>query len=265
MVAKEAVVYFVACDPRYFLDYGLTLACSIHERVGRGHVHFHFFNPTAESWAAWQELRVRLDTLAHSATWEHVDYESLGGKSFYCINARFARLYQLLESMAAGTRVLMLDADSLVRGDPAPALAAARDIAVAHAADEPFWHQYLGGFTSFRATPTACRFLERLARFLATNLATGHARRFMDQIALYVCVHRRDPEAATAVDELPVGVFCDTLFTDGALIWSVTVGKAEDSPFDRERRSLLDRYGWAAAAHRTVAGAADDGSGGPAI
>ena len=241
---EHATVYFVPCDPRYFFEYGVALACSIHESVAAGAVHFHLYNPTPELWTRWGELRARLGSLVFTATWERVDYDAFGGIGPYCIMSRFARLYQVLGAARPGTRVVMLDADSLVRGDPGSALATGREIGLAHVANEPFWHQYLGGFVTFRATPAAHNFLLRLGRFLATNLAAGRSRAFMDQIAMYVCMHRRDEETVAAVDELPIAVYCDTLFGEHALIWSVTQRKSADSAFDQARRSLLARYGW---------------------
>jgi tetratricopeptide (TPR) repeat protein len=241
---EHATVYFVPSDPKYFFEYGVALACSIHESVAAGALHFHLYNPTPELWVRWEELRARLGPLVLTATWERVDYDAFGGIGPYCIMSRFARLYQVLVAARPGTRVVMLDADSLVRGDPGAVLATGREIGLAHAANEPFWHQYLGGFATFRATPAARQFLMRLARFLAANLAAGKSRPYMDQIAMYVCVHGRDQETTAAVDDLPIAVFCDTLFEEHALIWSVTQRKSADSAFDQARRSLLARYGW---------------------
>jgi tetratricopeptide (TPR) repeat protein len=241
---EQATLYFVPCDPRYFFEYGVALACSIHESAAEGALHFHLYNPTPELWARWEELRARLDSLVFTATWERVDYDAFGGIGPYCIMARFARLYQVLGEVRPGSRVVMLDADSLVRGDPGAALAAGREIGLAHAANEPFWHQYLGGFVTFRATALARHFLMRLGRFLSMNLAAGRSRAYMDQVAMYVCMNSGDEEIAAAVDELPIAVFCDTLFGEQALIWSVTQRKSADSAFDQGRRVLLARYGW---------------------
>lgn len=238
----NSLVYFIACDPTYFFEYGIALACSIRETTHRSLIHFHIYNPTAELWSALPGLRTRLVPLTLSLTWELVDYDRFGGKSFYCIFARFSRLYQLLVSATAGIRVVMLDADSLVRSDLAPALAGGREIGLAHAEHEPVWHRYLGGFTTFRASPAALQFLHELSTFLTTNLATGQARAYLDQIALFACVYQRKAAVDEIVDNLPNTVFCDTLFLEDALIWSVTQNKGVDSPFDRARRSILGRY-----------------------
>ncbi len=170
---ENVLVYFIACDPRYFQEYGIALACSIRDITARDAIHFHIYNPTPELWSALHELRSRITPLMLSVTWESVDFDRFGGKSAYCSFARFSRLYQLLLGTSADLRVVMLDADSLVRGDPAPALARGREIGLAHAGDEPLWHQYLAGFTTFRASPVATRFLHALSNFLATNLADG--------------------------------------------------------------------------------------------
>ena len=181
-----------------------------------------------------------LAPLPLSATWESVDFNRYGGKGLYCACARFSRLYQLL--LSTTNRIVMLDADSLVRGDLAVSLTQRRDIGLVRAEDEPLWHQYLAGFTTFRRSPAAEQFLKELGTFLATNLATGRARLYLDQIGLYACVHRRGGSFAEAVDHLPIATFCDTLFRDGALVWSVTQSKDEDSPFALLKRSVLRRY-----------------------
>jgi hypothetical protein len=185
-------------------------------------------------------LRSGIEPLMVSVTWESVDFERFGGKSLYCISARFSRLHELLQTAPPGLRVVMLDADSLVRGDLAPALAGGREIGLVHAEHEPPWHQYLAGFTTFRVSPAATRFLHDVSAFLATNVTIGRARVYLDQIALYACA--REAMAMEVIDHLPLDVFCDTLFGESALIWSVTQNKGADSPFDRARRSVLERY-----------------------
>jgi tetratricopeptide (TPR) repeat protein len=43
---ENVLVYFIACDPRYFLEYGIALACSIRDTTVRDAIHFHIYNPT---------------------------------------------------------------------------------------------------------------------------------------------------------------------------------------------------------------------------
>jgi Tfp pilus assembly protein PilF len=243
---RDALVLYVACDPAYFFKYGLALACSIHESAGAAALHLHFFNPEPELWAAWERLKRRLLPLKLSATHEAVDYDRFGGKGAYCGAARFSRLLRLVSAMEPTARVVMLDADSLVRHDLAGPLAQVGDIGLVHVPHEPCWHRYLAGFTAFRATPAAIDFLTRLSRFLADNLAAGRARLYMDQIGIFAGVHRMGNAHPGAVDHLSTADFCDTLFNDGAMVWSVTQNKDADSTFDRARRDILARYGVAA-------------------
>lgn len=234
------LIYFICCDAQYFFDHGIALACSIREYSPRSAVHLHLFNPTPEVWSALPDVATALAPLPLSATWESADFDRYGGKALYCACARFSRLYQLL--LSTPNRVVMLDADSLVRGDLAAALTQRGEIGLVRAEYEPLWHQYLAGFTTFRRSPAAERFLRDLSTFLATNLATGHARLYLDQIGLYACMHRHRELYAEAVAHLPIATFCDTLFRDGALVWSVTQNKGEDSPFALLKRSVLRRY-----------------------
>src|SRR5262249_55800598 len=81
---ETALVYFIACDPTYFFEYGIALACSIRETTERHCIHFHIYNPTPDTWRALQRLRTSLDPLMLSVTWEFVDYDHFGGKSLYC-------------------------------------------------------------------------------------------------------------------------------------------------------------------------------------
>ena len=149
----ETLVYYIACDPRYFLEYGIALACSIRDTGDRDAIHFHIYNPTPELWSALDELRSRITPLAVSVTWESVDFDRFGGKSHYCIFARFSRLYALMREATPGLRVVMVDADSLVRGALGPALAGGREVGLVQAAHEPPWHQYPAGSRRFGPRP----------------------------------------------------------------------------------------------------------------
>src|SRR5262245_996178 len=90
--SENFLVYFITCDPRYFLEYGMALACSIRDTTEKHAIHFHIYNPTPELWCALGELRARIQPLMISVTWESVDFDRFGGKSLYCSLARFSRL-----------------------------------------------------------------------------------------------------------------------------------------------------------------------------
>jgi tetratricopeptide (TPR) repeat protein len=238
---ERALVFFVACDRTYLEEHALALACSIREHAPESAVHVHLFQERGEPAAALGALGRALAPVPLSATRETVDFDRYGGRRLYCASARFCRLYQLLA--AARGRVALLDADSLLRGDPAPALAHCRDIALVEAPHEPMWHRYLGGFCAFLPGAASERFLGTLAAFLATQLAGGRAREYLDQIGLYAAAHLLERSLASAIERLPIGRFCDTLFRDGALVWSATQGKGEESPFTRYKRELLAGLG----------------------
>jgi tetratricopeptide (TPR) repeat protein len=234
----DALVHFVACDTAYLEQHAVALAHSIRAQCGDGAIHLHLFEPTAQTWASLDKLRLDLSPLPLSVTWETVAFDDYSGKSLYCACARFVRLYQMVR--ATGNRVVMLDADSLVRGDLASALAGAGDIGLVRAEHEPPWHYYLGGFCAFRRSPVSLAFLRELGALLAFNLPGGRARRYLDQLALYICARRAESEGV-CIEHLPIGKFCDTLFTEDALVWSVTQNKDADSPFARYKREVLAR------------------------
>jgi Tfp pilus assembly protein PilF len=236
---SDGLIYFICCDTNYFLEYGIALVCSVGEKCRNGAIHLHLFNPASEAWAALRRLQ-SIVVLPLSVTWEAVDFDRYGGKTLYCSCARFVRLYQLL--LTTDTRIVMLDADSLLRGDLGPALERCGDIGLVRAPYEPLWHRYLAGVTTFRRMPAAERFLTELGTFLSMNLTRGHARLYIDQIALYVCAQRCERTCGGSIEHLPIEIFCDTLFRDGALVWSITQNKNEDNPFTEYKRAILQRY-----------------------
>ncbi|MCL6640583.1 MAG: hypothetical protein K6T92_04330, partial [Candidatus Rokubacteria bacterium] len=172
----RALVFFVACDRTYLEEHALALACSIREHAPGSSLHVHLFHEGGELPAALATLARVLAPVPLSATRETVDFDRYGGRRLYCASARFCRLYQLLP--AARGRVALLDADSLLRADPAPALANCREIALAEAPHEPMWHRYLGGFCAFLPSEASERFLGALAAFLATQLTAARAREY---------------------------------------------------------------------------------------
>lgn len=235
----DVPVYLVCCDTNYFLEHAIPLILSISDNCRQCAIHVHLFNPEPAAWNALRRVQSAI-ALQVSATWELVDFERYGGKGSYCTCARFVRLYQLL--LATENRIVMFDADSLVRGDPAPDLERCRDIGLVDAPNEPVWHRYLAGVTTFRRSRAAERFLAELAAFLTANLAVGRTRLYMDQIALYVCAMRCRDMGGDNISHLPISRFCDTLFHDDALIWSITQHKNDDNPFTQYKRDVLRRH-----------------------
>lgn len=234
------VVYLVCCDPDYLLEHALALAYSIRDRAASAALHLHLFGPTPDAWHALDKLRAAIAPVSLSVTWESVQFDQYGGKSLYCACARFARLHQLV--LSTPNRVVMFDADSLLRADLAPALADRRDIALVVADYEPPWHRYPAFCTAFTNSPETSHFLGRLGAFLATNLVNGKARYYLDQLGLYACTLLCGEQVAKGIEILPVQKFCDSLFSEEALAWTVTQNKNQDSPFAEYKRALLARY-----------------------
>ena len=235
-----ALVCFIACDPQYLVDHATALACSIRENGGRCAIHLHLFNPDDRARSVIHRLGHALEPIPVSVTWEQVDFDRYGGKSVYCPYIRFCRLYQLVTSTE--NRVVMFDADSLVLGNLNVALRDCRAIGLARATDEPMWHQYLAGLVTFRRTTGAERFLRLLGSFLASNVLAGQGRAYLDQIGLYVCAERNRDTFGDDIEELAIERFCDTLFRETALVWSITQNKAADGPFLQYQRAMLSKF-----------------------
>jgi len=236
----DALVCFIACDSRYLTEHAIALACSIRENSEHCAIRLHIFSPDQEAWTVVRRLKDAIEPVPLSVTWESVEFERYGGRSVYCPYVRFGRLHQLLRSTP--NRIVMLDADSLVRGDLELALRNCRAIGLVHTAGEPMWHQYLAGFSVFRRSAEAERFLSLLAAFLVSNVLAGRGGVYLDQIGLYVCARHRRDAFGDAIQELPIERFCDTLFQGSALVWSVTQNKSADSLFARYRQAMLTRY-----------------------
>jgi hypothetical protein len=77
---------------------------------------------------------------------------------------------------------------------------------------------------------------------LASNLDQGRVPYAGDQIALYVCAHALRTEISDGFERLPLD-YCDTLFRDQGLVWSITQGKDEPSRFLDLKRAILTRNG----------------------
>ncbi|MGZ5150496.1 MAG: hypothetical protein ACXWC5_10750, partial [Burkholderiales bacterium] len=155
--AKDSLVYLICCDTDYLMTHAIALACSIRAHDSTAAIHLHVFNPQVGVWDVIQRLDKALSPLPVTVSWEYLDFERYGGKAVYCASARFSRLYQIVQQV--DNRVVMVDADSLVRGELATALPQQIQIGVVRAAGEPIWHQYLAGFTAFRRSAASIRFL----------------------------------------------------------------------------------------------------------
>jgi hypothetical protein len=137
---------------------------------------------------------------------------------------------------------VMVDADSLLRGELDTALPPQIQIGVVRAADEPVWHQYLAGFTVFRRSAASIRFLMDFSAFVVQNLIAGRARTYLDQIGLCATAYRHE-SMAHEITELPVQKFCDTLCKDEGLVWSVTQRK-DDDRYTAYKHAVLARFGY---------------------
>ena len=242
-VASDDVCYVICCDTHYLMEHAIALVCSIREKCRAAAVHLHVFSPGEMVWPVIDKLRAAVTPLPLSVTWESVDFAKYGGTAAYCSSARFARLYQFLGATAS--RLVMLDADSLVRADLQAELSEYPEIGLVYAEHEPPWHQYLAGLTAFRKTPESMQFLRQLSTFVVTNLETRQPRFYTDQIGICACVLRANAALTQQIGHLPLAKFCDTLFGLDALVWSITQKKTDRNAFSAYKLKMLARYGFA--------------------
>ncbi|MBM3524003.1 MAG: tetratricopeptide repeat protein, partial [Alphaproteobacteria bacterium] len=117
---RPGPIVFAAMDQRYFSDYGRALALSAARFTPGLSVHLHVMNPGPGFAAEAAALKRRAGAIELTLGWE----EGAPAKRAYYANVRLARLAAIVA--ATGRDALMLDADSLIRRDIAPLLAAAR-------------------------------------------------------------------------------------------------------------------------------------------
>jgi tetratricopeptide (TPR) repeat protein len=236
---QHELVFFVACDPAYLRRFGVALALSIRQHCPTAAVHFHVYSPDESSERVLDWLKTALAPLAIYASQESVDFERFGGVARYCAAARFARLYQWTQRNAS--RVVMVDADTLVRADLAPALARVGDVGLIFWPHEPMWHALPAFFSVWRDSPASRELLACQAALMVHNLLRRRVRTFMDQVGLYVCREMR-PRAAGEIEYLPY-TYCDPNFEPASLAWTVTQAKEQAHAFQQLGAAVLASAG----------------------
>jgi hypothetical protein len=225
-------IIYAGCDARYFHDYARAIPLSAAAAAPGIEVHLHVVNPDSGFAAAIVQLKRALTSTRLTVTTEHAPHANRADLA----NMRFARAAALLESVRRP--ILMLDADSLVRGDVAdlPATVGDADLALFARPDSlPLNQRLLTSAVFVRPTEHGMRFMRRLAAYILGCAARDLRPWYLDQCAAAIVLKRTEMAGeALRVAPLPQA-YVDHALGDGARIWT---GKGAGKDGDKFRAAL---------------------------
>jgi len=226
-------VMFSSGDAAYIAKFAFSLVNSIDQNRHRpAFVHIHAINPDRKTEEEIERIRESFPRVGLAYSHERTDVERFGDeRKTYFACARFLLLPHLIKIY--GKPVLMLDMDLLLLRDPDPirAMVGEADLGAVGGVAMEIWNEIWADVVYIRPTGKAIGFLDCAARYIRHFLDAGQARWFLDQIALFVAHHRRQPEQAAAmirflpksIHRMEMLVLRDGSITgsDDAFFWSV--------------------------------------------
>lgn len=232
------VTIYICCDSLYLDPHALALARSLDVFSPGEQLHIHVINMDAPSQTLLEDLGASLNYTAVSYTYENKDFgdADISFRRSYYAAIRFVRAYQFLD--ATGRDLLILDADSLIRGPLLPLflLLGDMDIALKRRADMPPTHEIMAGILFVRSSVAGRNFLSDVAGSIADQLIDGSAEWFFDQKALHDAFNRvRDASEKPRIGEFPTKYF-DWEFKFDTVIWT---GKGPRKSDDETYLKLL--------------------------
>jgi len=229
---------YAGCDARYFHDYARAIPLSAATASPGIEVHLHVVNPDAGFGAAITRLKGALKTARLTVSTEHAPQASRADLA----NMRFARAAALLE--AVRRPILMLDADSLVRGDVTglAAMFADADLALFARPDNlPLNQRLLTGAIFVRPTEPGVRFMRRLAAYIMGCAARGLRPWYLDQCAVTIILKRTEMAGEPLrVAQLPQA-YVDYALGDSSRIWTGKGGGKDGDKFRAALAAVLAR------------------------
>jgi Flp pilus assembly protein TadD len=225
-------IIYAGCDARYFHDYARAIPLSAAAASPGIDVHLHVVTPDAGFGAAITRLKSALQTGRLTVSTEHAPQSTRADLA----NMRFARAAALLD--AVRRPILMLDADSLVRGDVSglAAMFAADDLALFARPDNlPLNQQVLTSAMFVRPTEHGVRFMRRLGAYIMGCAARDLRPWYLDQCGVTIILKRTQMAGEPLrVAQLPQA-YVDHALGDGARIWT---GKGGGKDGDKFRAAL---------------------------
>lgn len=238
---RGSCIIFAACDPTYLTKYAVPLVWSL-ERLARPvTIHLHVYNPTVETTAIFAELEKKLRHVMLRGSEEIVNLDEYGEGPVYFSCARFCRAYQLLR--ANDLPVVAVDVDVLFRkpvSQLSGLLASDVDIGVMGRGSSPLWERVSGSCVIYKQTERSREYARLVASLVARNLESKKGLWFLDQICLYLAICAMKDRLR--IDRDQDRISCDTRLRENAVMWTVTVQKDLDDPFNQFASSLVAEY-----------------------
>ena len=238
---RGACIIFAACDPTYLTKYAVPLVWSL-ERLARPvTLHLHLYNPTVEATAIFAGLEKKLRHVMLRRSEEMVNLDEYCSGPVYFSCARFCRAYQLLR--ANDLPVVAVDVDVLFRKPVSqlPGLLASHvDIGVKGQVNSPPWERVSGQCVIYQQTERSREYARLVASLVARNFESKKGLWFLDQICLYLAICAMKDRLRIDWDRNRIS--CDTRLGENAVMWTVTVQKHLDDPFNRFASSLVAEF-----------------------
>lgn len=226
-------ILFSSGDAAYITKFAFSLVNSIHQNHHRPAVlHIHAINPDARSDAEIARIKECFPGVQVAYSFETTDVEPFGDeKKTYFACARFLILPRLLEMYSKP--ILMLDMDLLLLRDPSPlrTMVGEADFGAVGGGTMEIWNQMWADVVYIKPSRRSIDFFDFAARYMLHFLTTGRPRWFLDQIALFVARHRRQPDEHRAevhilpnsIHRMEMVVLSDGSIrgSDDAFFWSV--------------------------------------------
>lgn len=245
----SGLTVFVACDQVFLTEHAVALIKSLDFFAPGNIIHIHVVNPDRDSRELLDKLRRELQYTELFDSYEIVDFQDRSEdyvRTYYA-SIRFVRAYQLQRH--SGRNLLILDADSLVRGPlrPLQILVQDVDVALRRRPEMAPTHRIMAGVLFVRGTKGGTTFLAAAAEKIAVKLIDGSAEWFLDQASLYAALKETQRPASMArllrretrprIGILPEE-YLDWEFRPDTIIWT---GKGPRKDTDAKFIALRDK------------------------
>lgn len=244
LTVSGKTIVVVACDRDYFYTHAQYLACSLHAtNADTLALHLHVYGDDSDLSEAIEHLRAQLPGLDIGLSREVMPDRFQPIAKLYYACMRFVRLQGLLAFYRSP--LCLIDADSLVRGDwkifcREQGITETTEIACIHHPHAPLWERVTAGFLYLSPGIESAEYIQRVAAFVADNIANGTNYWFLDQIGLST-VHGRFAQGHRV--QVAMSQACDLHHRDGSFLWTVTNAKQGYATYNAARDDLAASYG----------------------
>jgi hypothetical protein len=181
-------VFYIACDPSYFVKYGVAWLQSAHANCVGARIHLHLMDAEPADLRRISAFAASMSRLTVAITAEKVGVrEAPARHRAACYTGmRLIRLSQFLNT--SHSTYWMFDVDALFNRDPRNAVKELPEFDLAAAtqptAIEP-WYRIVANMLIVRPTSSGCRMLEISANFIVRTFRENKIAWGQDQLALF--------------------------------------------------------------------------------